>query len=477
MKQTVFEILEGTSRHQKISNAITAFIMSIVVLSCIAIVIETVEPLSVKFFNALELFEYFSITIFTVEYVFRVWACVESPKYSHPLFGRIRFMLSPMALVDLLAILPFYLTFVVADLRFIRALRLLRIFRIFKIARYSKALMTFGRILASKKEELVITAILGLILIFFSSSFMYFIEHDAQPEAFASIPHAMWWAVVTLTTVGYGDIYPITMPGKLLGGFIAIIGIGMFALPAGILGSAFVLEEMFGHRRVSMKNHFVLCGLGKIGIQVMKQLKLFNKDVIVVEKDKSNPLLQTAYDMGVTKVIGDIRMEETLNQAFIHDAQCLIAVSNDDLSNLEAALNARKAKKDIHIVLRVLDHNLAEKIQTGFGIESSFSPSALAAPAFAMAAIDPSVIGSFYVGDDLMLNMELVIKKGAPLDGMTTVDFENMGAMSILAYENAATGKRMLHISESIVLKAGDKLVLSTVPDMRHRIHEINKPA
>jgi len=477
MKQTVFEILEGTSRYQKTSNALTAFIMSIVVLSCIAIVIETVEPLSVKFFNALELFEYFSIAVFTVEYMFRVWACVESPKYNHPLFGRIRFMLSPMALVDLLAILPFYLTFVVADLRFIRALRLLRIFRIFKIARYSKALMTFGRILASKKEELVITAILGLILIFFSSSFMYFIEHDAQPEAFASIPHAMWWAVVTLTTVGYGDIYPITMPGKLLGGFIAVVGIGMFALPAGILGSAFVLEEMFGHRRVSMKNHFVLCGLGKIGIQVMKQLKLFNKDVIVVEKDKNNPLLQTAYDMGVTKIIGDIRMEETLNQAFIHDAQCLIAVSNDDLSNLEAALNARKAKKDIHIVLRVLDHNLAEKIQIGFGIESSFSPSALAAPAFAMAAIDPSVIGSFYVGDDLMLNMELVIKKGAPLDGMTTVDFENMGAMSILAYENAATGKRMLHISESIVLKAGDKLVLSTVPDMRHRIHEINRPA
>jgi len=477
MKQTVFEILEGTSRHQKISNAFTAFIMSIVVLSCIAIVIETVEPLNDRFFDVLKLFEYFSIMVFTIEYALRVWSCTKSPKYRRPFYGRIRFMLSPMALIDLLAILPFYLTFVVADLRFIRALRLLRIFRIFKIARYSKALMTFGRILASKKEELVITAVLGLILIFFSSSFMYFIEHDAQPEAFASIPHAMWWAVVTLTTVGYGDIYPITMPGKLLGGFIAIVGIGMFALPAGILGSAFVLEEVFGHRRVSMKNHFVLCGLGKIGIQVMKQLKLFNKDVIVVEKNKNNPLLQTAYDMGVTKVIGDIRMEETLDQAFIRDAQCLIAVSDDDLANLEAALNARKAKKNIHIVLRVLDHNLAEKIQTGFGIESSFSPSALAAPAFAMAAIDRSVIGSFYVGDDLMLNMELIVEKGAPLDGMTTVDLEKVGDMSILAYESAATCKRMLHISESIILKAGDKLVLSTVPGMRHRIHEINTPA
>lgn len=170
-------------------------------------------------------------------------------------------------------------------------------------------------------------------------------------------------------------------------------------------------------------------------------------------------------------------MEETLDQAYVSEAKYLIAVSNDDLANLEAALTARKANKDIHIVLRVLDHNLAEKIQSGFGIESSFSPSALAAPAFAMAAIDPSVIGSFHVGDDLMLNMAIVVEKGAELDGMTTVDLEKVGDMSILAYECAATNKRRLHISESIVLKAGDKLVISTVLDLRNRIHEINRPA
>lgn len=448
MKRTIFEILEGASRYQKTSNIVIAFIMAMVILSCISIVIETVESVNAEFINTLESFNFISIMVFTIEYLVRVWACTESPKYKHQFYGRIRFMLSPMALIDLLAILPFYLTFMVGDLRFIRALRLLRIFRIFKLARYSKALMTFGRILASKKEELIITIVLGMIMIFFSSSFMYFLEHDAQPEAFSSIPHAMWWAVVTLTTVGYGDIYPITMSGKLLGGFIAVVGIGMFALPAGILGSAFVLEEVFGQRRVSMKNHFVLCGLGKIGIQVLKQLVSLNKDVVVVEKNKDNPFLQAAYDMGVTKVIGDIRMEETLEQAYVSDAQCLIAVSNDDLANLEAALNAKQAKKDIHIVLRVLDHHLAEKIQSGFGIESSFSPSALAAPAFAMAAIDPSVIGSFYVGDDLMLNMEIVVKQGSQLDGMTTVALEKLGAMSILSYECFATSKRIHEINE-----------------------------
>lgn len=144
MKQTIFEILEGTSRYKKTSNAIIAFIMTIVILSCIAIVIETVESLNDMFVNTLEMFNLFSIIVFTIEYIIRVWACTESPTYRHPFYGRIRFMLSPMALIDLLAILPFYLTFMVGDLRFIRALRLLRIFRIFKLARFSRPLMIWA---------------------------------------------------------------------------------------------------------------------------------------------------------------------------------------------------------------------------------------------------------------------------------------------------------------------------------------------
>ena len=151
-------------------------------------------------------------------------------------------MFTPMAMIDLLAILPFYLAFWVTDLRFIRILRLLRIFRVIKVVRYSKALYTFGVVAKEKKEELVIVAVLGGIAIFMASALMYFVENEAQPNAFASIPHAMWWAVATLTTVGYGDITPITGLGKFLGAIIALVGIGMFALPAGILGSAFVEE-------------------------------------------------------------------------------------------------------------------------------------------------------------------------------------------------------------------------------------------
>jgi len=144
-------------------------------------------------------------------------------------------------LIDLLAILPFYLPMIIPlDLRFIRAIRLLRLFRIFKIGRYSKSLNVLKDVIRNKKEELVLIIFVVLIMLVIFSSLMYFVERDVQPEAFASIPHAMWWAIITLTTVGYGDVYPITVLGKILGAMIAFLGIGMFALPAGILGSGLI---------------------------------------------------------------------------------------------------------------------------------------------------------------------------------------------------------------------------------------------
>jgi len=126
------------------------------------------------------------------------------------------------------------------DLRFIRAVRLFRLFRLFKMGRYSKAVFIFKKVLKEKKEELVLVIFVVLLLLIIFSSLMYFIEKEAQPEAFSSIPEAMWWGIITLTTVGYGDVYPITPLGKILGALIAFLGIGMFALPAGILGSGLV---------------------------------------------------------------------------------------------------------------------------------------------------------------------------------------------------------------------------------------------
>jgi len=252
MKKTVFEILEGDSQYKRLSSFINFFIMALILLSAVAILLETVEGIESEFGAQLMIFDTFSVIVFSVEYILRVWSCVSLKKYSRPIKGRIRFMLTPMALIDILAISPFYMAFMITDLRFIRVLRLFRIFRLLKLVRYSKAIQVFLKVLHSAREELVIVSVVGSILVFMASAFMYIAEHHAQPEAFASIPHAMWWAVSTLTTVGYGDVTPVTGLGKLLGGLIAITGIGMFALPAGILGSAFV-EEFETRRGVFKK--------------------------------------------------------------------------------------------------------------------------------------------------------------------------------------------------------------------------------
>ena len=251
LKKRAYEILEVAAPADTTSRLFDIFILSLIVLNVVAIVLETVEfvyEMSPFFFRS---FEVASVLIFSVEYLLRIWSCTASSNYASPVYGRIRFALTPLALIDLLAILPFYLSFLDLDLLFIRALRLFRLFRIAKLSRYSLALQTFGRILSAKKEELLTTLFFLFLLLLFASSLMYFAENEAQPEHFSSIPATMWWAIVTLTTVGYGDTYPVTGPGKFLAAVIAILGIGMFALPTGILGAAFV--EEIQNRKISSK--------------------------------------------------------------------------------------------------------------------------------------------------------------------------------------------------------------------------------
>ncbi len=240
LKGRIYQILEVASPDDRVSRTVDIVLMTLIVLNVAAVVIATLPELEPPFRIFLHRFEVFSVSIFTVEYFLRIWSCTARPKYAQGFSGRLRFMLTPYAVIDLAAILPFYLPLVFAiDLRFVRALRLLRLFRMFKFARYSKALKALGSVIYDKKEELTITVSAVLILLVFTSSFMYYFENEAQPDAFSSIPASMWWGISTLTTVGYGDVYPITPVGKTFGGFIALLGIGVFALPAGILASGF----------------------------------------------------------------------------------------------------------------------------------------------------------------------------------------------------------------------------------------------
>jgi voltage-gated potassium channel len=257
LKKRVYEILETSSVDDKATRIDDYFLTVLILINVIAVMLETVDELSSQYSLVFEIIEVFSVIVFTIEYILRLWTCNLSPRFKHPITGRIKFAFTPMALIDLLAILPFYLPMLLPlDLRFVRSLRLFRLFRLFKMARYSESLRTVLNVTRSRKEELAISLFVVIVLLVFASSFIYYAEHEAQPEAFPSIPASMWWGVTTLTTVGYGDVYPITYVGRIFGAIIAILGIGMFALPTGILASGFS-EEMQKRRKQKCCPH---CG-------------------------------------------------------------------------------------------------------------------------------------------------------------------------------------------------------------------------
>lgn len=221
------------------------FIMALIIASVIAVMLETVDPINARYGAHFFWFEVFAVFVFTVEYVARLWSCVESGEYNGFFIGRAKCASKPLVIIDFLAILPFYLAIagVGADLRFLRALRLFRLFRLLKLARYSSALDVFGTVVRKKQSELMIAVFLNGLMVVIASSVMYYIEHPHQPEAFSSIPESFYWALITITTVGYGDVTPVTPLGQMVGALIALIGIGFFALPAAILASGF-LEEI-----------------------------------------------------------------------------------------------------------------------------------------------------------------------------------------------------------------------------------------
>lgn len=203
------------------------FIQGMIVLSLISFSVETLPGLSSTTRYFLYIFEVLSVSVFTIEYLLRVML---APK---PL----RFMFSFFGIVDLLAILPFYLA-VGIDLRSVRVFRMLRLFRIFKIMRYGNAINRFHRALVLAREELIMFFSATLILLFLSGVGIYYFERTAQPESFSSVFHSIWWAVATLTTVGYGDVYPVTVGGRIFTFIILMAGLGIVSIPPGLLAAA-----------------------------------------------------------------------------------------------------------------------------------------------------------------------------------------------------------------------------------------------
>lgn len=254
-KQKVHNLLHPELGASKADKFFNGFIIILIILNVTAVILETVDSIHNPHKEFFRIFDLVSVIIFTIEYILRVWSCNHDPQYKHSLKGRIKYMLSFGGLIDLIAILPFYVHVVIGlDLRVLRILRLLRFFRLFRLTSYMRSARMVISVFKSRANDLKLSLVLILFLIIIAACLVFFAEHTAQPGVFKSIPDAIWWAVVTVTSVGYGDMVPITAAGKIMTSMISLLGLAVFALPAGIITSGF-LEEM----RKGKRSHESFC--------------------------------------------------------------------------------------------------------------------------------------------------------------------------------------------------------------------------
>ncbi|RSK42061.1 ion transporter [Mangrovimonas spongiae] len=225
MKDFVKSVVEINDN--KLSRWFAFIIQGLILLSVIAFTVETLPDLKPQTRDILKSIEIVTVIVFTVEYLLRIYVADNKLKFIFSFYG----------IIDLVSILPFYLA-IGFDLRSLRALRFLRIFRVLKMVRYNKAMAHFIFAIKSVKEEIILFVMVTMILIYFSGVGIYYFENQAQPENFSSIFDSLWWAIITLTTVGYGDVYPVTIGGRVFTFLILMIGLGIVAIPTGIISSA-----------------------------------------------------------------------------------------------------------------------------------------------------------------------------------------------------------------------------------------------
>ena len=242
MRRTVFRLLNPAEAEDRASRIVDLSLVALIICSVLSVILESIPAVERSFSAELYWFEIFTISVFSVEYLLRVWSSVEEfdRAEQQPVASRLRFMVTFHAIIDLLAILPFYLlTFGLlgnVDMRFLRAFRLLRVL---KLTRYFATLNLLIVAVRENGRALGAAFLILLTTMLFAASGMYYFERLSQPDDFGSIPAAMWWAFATLTTVGYGDVTPITVGGKIFGALITVVGIGMVALPTSILATGY----------------------------------------------------------------------------------------------------------------------------------------------------------------------------------------------------------------------------------------------
>ena len=235
LRLRLFHILHRPSPANRMVRRVNYVLAAVIVANCVAVALETVPSIyqaNRSLFFALEVF---STGFFIIEYLLRLWVCVEQVRYSSPVSGRLKYALHPLPLLDLIVIATLWAPL---DLRFLRIFRLSRLFRVLHLEELDHSFQAVSAAIGRRKSLLVISLLMMLITIYCLAALLYMVEHAAQPEAFSSIPATLWWSIVTLTTIGFGDMVPITTLGKTLAGAVMLAGIGIFALPTAIVTAA-----------------------------------------------------------------------------------------------------------------------------------------------------------------------------------------------------------------------------------------------
>ena len=237
LRHAAHRLLHNPTGRHPLTAWFNRILAALIIINCTAVALETVSDIYRGNERAFFWLEAVSTSIFAVEYLVRLWCAVEQADYSRPILGRLRWMLRPVAIFDLIVVATY---FAPVDLRFLRLVRLLRLLRVMSLDRMAGTYDNLKRSILMRKDLLLVSAVLMFCSLFASAALVYVCEHGAQPTVFTSIPATLWWSVVTLTTIGYGDMVPITTAGKICASLTTIFGIGVFALPAAILTGAVI---------------------------------------------------------------------------------------------------------------------------------------------------------------------------------------------------------------------------------------------
>ena len=243
LKNRVFKIIESPDNNNIANKVFEIIIVSLIVVSMVLIIADTFQ-ISDGLREIFHIIEIFTLIVFTLEYIVRLWTADLIFPEKKPSMSRLKYAVSFMALVDLFSIFPFYIPFIIPlDLRVLRTLRIVRLLRLFKVNRYTSTFTTIGNVFKKKFTQLLSAVFIIFLLMIITSVLMHNVEHEAQPEIFTNAFSSFWWAISTLTTIGYGDIVPLTVEGQVLTGIFAFLGIGLVAIPTAIISAGFVEQS------------------------------------------------------------------------------------------------------------------------------------------------------------------------------------------------------------------------------------------